>query len=473
MILDRYDPLDILALLPELGLELEPELAELDRLLEDDLLFEKVKADLSRRYPNSKRLGRHSTPVEVILRMLVIKRLYDFSYEQTERFVSDSITLRQFCRLYLEPAPDDTTLIRWANLIGADTLEELNEHVVRMAASLKVTRGRKLRTDGTVVETNVHYPTDSSLLSDGVRVLGRLARKAKNLVGKNVRKEARGAPFRDRSRSAKRLTRAIEQLARRVRSPAVRDAYRKTYGRLLGVANASITQAQRLIGLLSETWTSSPEKANVLGEDLEHSSELLSWVVSQTERRVLREEKVPAAEKLVSIFEPHTEIIRRGKAAKPTEFGKKVWLSEVEGGIISYYRILDGNPADVEQIEPELDHHLTLFGKPPILLAADRGCHSADNERLAGEVGVSKVCLPQRGKKTQKRRKHERQSWFKRAQRFRAGSEGRISVLKRGGQLGRCRDHGEEGFSRWVGWGILAANLGRIARHLAAPEQRG
>src|SRR5918994_3488117 len=186
MILDRYDPLVILTLLPELGLELEPELAELDRLLEDDLLFEKVKADLSRRYPNSKRLGRHSTPVEVILRMLVIKRLYDFSYEQTERFVSDSITLRQFCRLYLEPAPDDTTLIRWANLIGADTLEELNEHVVRMAASLKVTRGRKLRTDGTVVETNIHYPTDSSLLGDGVRVLSRMLRKARQALGETA-----------------------------------------------------------------------------------------------------------------------------------------------------------------------------------------------------------------------------------------------------------------------------------------------
>ena len=177
MIVDRHTPIDLFALLPELHLEMDPELTQLDGLLEDDKLFGRVKADLCQRYPNSATLGRRSTPVEVILRMLVVKRLYDFSYEQTERFVSDSITLRQFCRLYLEPTPDDTTLIRWANVIGAETLEELNERVVELARALKVTRGRKLRTDGTVVETYVHHPTDSGLLADGVRVLGRLARK--------------------------------------------------------------------------------------------------------------------------------------------------------------------------------------------------------------------------------------------------------------------------------------------------------
>ena len=120
---------------------------------------------------DSERLGRHSTPIEVILRMLVVKRLYGWSYQQTEHFVSDSIVLRQFCRLYLESAPDDTTLIRWANLIGAQTLVTLNDRAVELARSLKVTRGRKLRTDATVVETNIHYPTDDSLLVDGVRVI--------------------------------------------------------------------------------------------------------------------------------------------------------------------------------------------------------------------------------------------------------------------------------------------------------------
>ena len=473
MIVDRHESANLFALLPELRLEMEPELAELDGLLEDDEIFGRVKADLSRRYPNSATLGRPSTPVDVILRMLVVRRLYDFSYEQTEHFVSDSIILRQFCHLYLELAPDDTTLIRWANLIDPDTLQELTEHVVRLARSLKVTRGRKLRTDGTVVETNIRYPNDSSLLSDGVRVLGRLARKVKALVGKSVRKGVRGEPFRDRSRSAKRLARKIDRLASRVRGSGARSAYQDAYKRLLAVANASIGQARKLTGMLSKASGRCATKTTALCKELENFAHLVSRVVSQTQRRVFESESVPASEKLVSIFEPHTAVIRRGKAAKPTEFGRKVWLSEVEGGIVSGYRILDGNPDDTRQIGPELDHHTHLFGVPPRLLAADRGCHSSDNERLARELGVRKACLPQRGAKTEERRKHERQRWFKRAQQFRAGSEGRISVLKRGGQLGRCRDHGEEGFGRWVGGGILVANLSTIARYLATKDRRG
>lgn len=126
---------------PQAQLEFEPELAQLDELLDDDVLFERVKADLLRRHSNSGRLGRHSTPAEVILRMLVVKRLYGWSYEQTERFVNDSIVLRQFCRLYLESAPDDTTLIRWANTIGPETVHALNDRAVELARSSKVTRG--------------------------------------------------------------------------------------------------------------------------------------------------------------------------------------------------------------------------------------------------------------------------------------------------------------------------------------------
>src|SRR5215211_5759168 len=181
MIVDRYDPINLFELVPKLKMEFEPELAQLDQLLDDDELFKLVKADLLKRYPNSGRLGRHSTPVEVILRMLVVKGLYGWSYEQTERFVNDSIVLRQFCRLYLESAPDDTTLIRWANAIGSPTLGALNDRAVELARTLKVTRGRKLRTDATVVETNIHHPTDDTLLSDGVRVISRLVRRAKGL----------------------------------------------------------------------------------------------------------------------------------------------------------------------------------------------------------------------------------------------------------------------------------------------------
>lgn len=185
MIVDRYDPVNLSEFIPELRLEMEPELAALDLLLDDDEIFSALKADLSKRRSNSDTLGRRSTPVEVLLRMLVLRRLiYDWSFEATERNVSDSLVLRQFCRLYLEAVPDDTTLIRWANLIGPQTLVHLNERAaVALAVTRKVTRARKLRTDATVVETDVSYPTDSALLNDGVRVLGRLMGKAKDILG--------------------------------------------------------------------------------------------------------------------------------------------------------------------------------------------------------------------------------------------------------------------------------------------------
>ena len=163
MLVDRYPPVALFDLAPKLLCQFEPVLRELDRLLEDDTIFQGIKADLARRAPNSLRRGRPSTPVEVILRLLVVKRLYGWSYEEVEHFVSDSLVLRQFCRVYLQPVPDDTTLLRWAKLIEPATLVALNERVVALARQLNVTRGRKLRVDSTAVETTIHHPSDSSL----------------------------------------------------------------------------------------------------------------------------------------------------------------------------------------------------------------------------------------------------------------------------------------------------------------------
>src|ERR671934_2776561 len=183
MLRDRATPVDLFALVPVLELRFEPELAELDRLLEDDLRFQQVKADLARRRPRTLQTGRPSTPVEVILRLLVLQHLYTWSFEQVEQFVNDSLVLRQFCRLGLEPVPHATTLLRWANLVQPETLHRLLDRVTELARSLKVTRGRKLRIDSTVVQTTIHYPTDSSLLADGVRVLSRVLRRVKRAVG--------------------------------------------------------------------------------------------------------------------------------------------------------------------------------------------------------------------------------------------------------------------------------------------------
>src|SRR3954468_22260910 len=204
MLKNRHQPVNLFALVPQLGLRLEPQLEQLDRLLDDDELFDLVRGDLARRYPRTRSRGRPSTPVEVILRMLVVMRLYRWSYEQAEYFVNDSLVLRQFCRVYLEKVPDDTTLIRWANTIGPETVHELNDRVVQLARSLKVTRGRKLRVDTTAAETDIHFPTDSGLVGDGVRVVSRLLRRARAVLGEAA--SGLGEAFRSRVRTVRKLS---------------------------------------------------------------------------------------------------------------------------------------------------------------------------------------------------------------------------------------------------------------------------
>jgi transposase, IS5 family len=464
MIVDRYDPINLFELVPKLKLEMEPELAELDELLDDDVLFERVKADLSRRYPNSGRLGRHSTPVEVILRMLVVRRLYGFSYEQTEHFVNDSIVLRQFCRLYLEPAPDDTTLIRWANLIGAETVAALNERAVELARSLKVARGRKLRVDSTVVETNVHPPTDSRLLGDGVRVISRLLRRAKKLFGEEDAARLGKEAFRTRNRSVRGLSQKLHRIALRKGEKAkeeLQDAYRK----LIVVARASCAQAVKIEEVLQKH---SDPHAGRLAERLKHFVALVERGIDQAVRRVLEGEQVPATEKILSLFEEHTQIITRRKIGKPREFGRKILLDEVEGGIISRYEILEDVGREHPHLPESIEAHRRSFGRVPELLAGDRGLYSVENERVAHQAGIKRVVLPKSGRASKERQRYEKQRWFRRGFRFRAGIEGRISVLRRSYGLGRCLEHGEEGMGRWVGWGIFVHNLAKISEAQAA-----
>jgi IS5 family transposase len=466
MLRDRYQPVDLLALVPQAKLALEPELQELDGWLEDDLLCGRVKADLLRRYPHTATRGRYSTPVEVSLRVLIVKRLYHWSYEETERFVSDSLVLRQFCRVYGEAVPDDTTLIRWAQLIGPETLQVVNDQVVALARTLKVTRGRKLRVDSTVVETNIHHPTDSGLLCDGVRGVSRLLRRAKVVIGGAI---ALGkAVFRTRTRSARRVAQQLHRLARRKGGEAA-EQVRQAYQRLLAIVQQSQRQAQQVCRVLR---TQSGEPAQRLVQRFEQFLPRVAQVVSQTTRRVLQGESVPAPEKLVSLFEPHTQVLQRHKPGKGVEFGCKLWLDEVEGGIVSRYVLVPGAGTDHAQLAGSLAGHKQRFGRAPWLVAGDRGVSSADNEALAKHEGVKRVVLPQKGQLSAQRRGYERQRWFRRGFRFRAGIEGRISVLRRRFGLGRCLEHGEAGLGRWVGWGIVTHNLAQIARRQVVRQAR-
>lgn len=214
-------------------------------------------------------------------------------------------------------------------------------------------------------------------------------------------------------------------------------------------------------------------QAQQLVETLQHYLPLVRQVIDQTTRRVLEKKQVPAGQKIVSLFEPHTAIIQRGKRPPhETEFGRKLWYSEVDGGIISEYCILHGNPPDAQQWVSSLKHHLHVFAHPPEVATGDRGVYSPDNERVARQLGVKYVALPQPGAKSKRRQKYEKQEWFKAALRFRIGIEGRISGLQRARKLDRCLNRGEDGLARWVGWRIITNNLVVIAAELTRRKRR-
>jgi IS5 family transposase len=172
----------------------------------------------------------------------------------------------------------------------------------------------------------------------------------------------------------------------------------------------------------------------------------------------------------LSLFEEHTQIITRHKAGKPREFGRKILIDEVDGGIISRYEVLSQSGSERTRVPESLRAHQEYFGRAPYLLAGDRGLYSVENEKAAHQAGVERVVLPKNGKLSERRKHHEKQRWFRRGFRFRAGIEGRISVLSRAFGLDVCLDHGEEGMGRWVGWGILTHNLRQISRTQAARQ---
>ena len=438
--------------------ELSPAFRQIDEYLEDEKLYKLIRADLAKRYPKTKETGRNSTPVDVVLRMLVVKRLYGYSYEETERVVRDSLSLRAFCRVYLQDVPDDTTLIRWANLIQPKTLETFNQRVVQLAVERKVTKGRKLRTDGTVVEANIRPPSDSRLLADSVRVLARTILRGQAVLRTAGQKIQSG--FEDGTQQAKRLAHQIGETLRS-KKEAAQSAGKQAYRELLRLTEQTLSCADQTHKQLKKR---SEQRAKCLAETLAHFVPLAQQVIQQATRRILQGEQVPASEKIVSLFEEHTDIIRRGKESRPVEYGHKVWLNEVEGGLVSHYRILEGNPGDEQQWKPSLKAHLKTFHQPPVQASGDRGLFSEPNEQLAHELGVKRVVLPKRGHRSKARLKHEHKAWFVKGRHWHAGVEGRISVLKRAHSLGRCLAHGFTAFQCWVGWGVIAGNLAVLGR---------
>jgi IS5 family transposase len=437
----------------------EPWMRIVDELLEDDELLGAVFEAQGERHPQSRTRGRKQTPAEVALRMLILKHVRNWSYEVLEREVRANVVYRSFCRIGMEKVPDEKTLIRLGQAIGPETIRELHDRVVALARQRGVIRGRKMRVDTTVVETNIHYPTDSGLLNDGARTLTRTMKKIEVKAGGLKKK------IRNRMRS---VTKRVIAIGHALRHKGVEgeEKRKREYRQLVRLTRQILNDSRRV---LEEVGTLPPRRRSEVQElckRLETMSDRVRQVVRQTRARIFKGvTQLPG--KLVSVFEPHSEIIRKGKAGKPNEFGKLVQVQEAENQIITHFEVYDQRPSDQRLLLPALEAHQRKFGRVPRLVAADAGYYSHANEEGAHALGVEQVSIPNRNTRSQARRQLEKQRWFKQGQKWRTGCEGRISVVKRRHGLERCRYRGGDGMKRWVGLGVIADNLINLGRYLS------
>ena len=438
----------------------EPWMRYADTALEDDALVLIIQQELAKRCKKSKTRGRKATPAEVVLRMLVLKHVRDWSYETLSREVRANLVYREFTRIGGEKVPDDRTMGNLARQLGPEVIGKVHRRVVEIAQENQIATGQKMRIDTTVVETDIHYPTDSSLLGDGVRVLTRIMKKVTAVAGKV------GTQMRDRSRSAKLKVLAIARASRN-KTEQGRQKMKKAYLQLLEVSSRVVGQAKKFSGEIASGVK--PGNLSVMHKAKQQLDEMIprvQQVLRQTRERVLRG-NTQAEGKLLSIFETHTEVIRKGKANKPNEFGKLVLIQEADNQIVTHYQVCDQRPADSTLLVGGLEQHVQQFGHSPKKVAADPGFFSAANESKAEEMGVSRVSIPSHDTKSPTRKKRQKERWFKELQKWRTGCEGRISVLKRRHGLRRSLYRGPDGIRRWVGLGVISDNLIHIGTHLA------
>jgi IS5 family transposase len=392
----------------------------------------------------------------------VLKRIKNWSFRELRERIADGITLREFTGFHGAAVPKHKALHGSIARLTVETLRKINEIVVDVAIELGIEDAKSVRMDTTVVATDIHFPTDSTLLWDCVRVLTRNATR--------ILEELPQLPerFANRTRSARRRMQEIQRM-----TPVQRQKHQVAKYRELIRTTQHVVDTARAVAKAAPDAAST--ELDLLGTlrvearcaEIKHYSALADRVLAQSRRRVLEREQVAAQEKLYSIFEPHTDLIKRGKANKPVEFGHKVFLAETRRGLILDYWVIDGNPNDDVHVMPWLERHLERFTVAPHLCATDRGFYSQDNVDKVRRSGVNIESLPQRGgHKNEQRQAHEKSRAFKRAQRFRAGVEGRISVLMRGRGMRRCLLEGKERFDLFLATVVLANNLLVIAAHL-------
>jgi IS5 family transposase len=432
-----------------------------DRVLADEQIVAAVYEALAKRHPKSRSRGRRGIPAETVLRLLILKHIRNLSYEVLEREVRANLVYRDFARVGGGKMPDAKTMGRWGLAVGPQVLRQIHDRIVKIAQDKSVVTGRRMRVDTTVVESNIHYPTDSTLLGDGVRVLTRTMRKITDIVG------MAGTKLRNRSRSVKLRVLEIMRIAR-AKGSLNRERLQQRYRRLLDTTSRVVGQAKRFSEEISDGIKRSADvfqqiALEGLRAQLDQMVSLVRQVMQQTRARVFRGD-TRFEGKIVSVFEPSAEVIRKGKSGKPNEFGKIVKLQEAENQIIVDYEVYARRPHDSDLLIPAIAAHQAKLGRAPWLVAADAAFYSGRNEAAAKAMGVKRVCIPNRASKSPERKREQKKRWFRNGQKWRTGCEGRISVVKRRHGLDRCRYKSEVGMQRWVGLGVISDNLVNIGR---------
>ncbi len=440
------------------GIDLDPILKRMSDFLDDQpQIIERVRQDLERGLKKPA-TGRTAMTATQVLRSLVVMRVKNWDYRELRERIADGYTLRRFTGFNSRRVPKHDAFNRAFNKLRPQTLQALNDLVLKAAVDLGLEDGKRLRVDTTVVETDIHHPTDNTLLWDVVRVITRLVGRLAELVPNGI------AGFPNRKRSARRRMQEIQRLTSRQRHDQQQDKYRQ----LIGITQQVVHNARGVLEKTKDQCAVDLMDDLVIGElrrKIDHYCQLGARVIDQSRRRVLEGKQVPSAEKVYSIFETHTDLIKRGKIQKPIEFGHKIFLAESARGLITQYRVLEGNPSDHIHVAPSLKCHKKTFGLAPDWYSSDRAFFSVENTKAC--QGVKLVCIPQRGgKRTASREAFEKSPEFKKGQRFRAGIEGRISVLFRGRGMKRCLAEGRVRFEVLVGAAVLTNNLMTIARLL-------
>jgi len=425
------------------------ELESINRIINrNPTICDHVMQDLSKGRPATTKSGASGMTAEQVLRAAIVKMLFGFTYQELAFHIVDSQSIRRFCQIGIaDKGFKKSVLNKNIKALSERTWQAVNQDLVNYAKDQKIEKGRQVRIDCTVVESNIHPPSDSSLLWDAVRVLSRLLHKVQDNYGLRL------LHFQDHKRRAKKRMVAIQY--------AKSNKQRKApYKDLLKVTRKSISYATAAIDQINASVVTSPALL-LLVCDLKQFINLSQQVVSQTERRVLNGESVPASEKIVSLFEPHTDIIVKDR--RDTFYGHKVCLTGGASNLIIDCLITDGNPADTDLTETMLERQKEIYDRYPLKIALDGGFASKDNLDIAKGMKIKDVCFAKkRGLKVEDMC---RSPWvYKRLRRFRAGIESGISWIKRCFGFARCTWKGLRSFKSYVWASIVSANLLTIAR---------